>query len=47
MLNLASFWKREACGHTVLPDKSILIGQKTVENAKIKQKLKWDILYLC
>ena len=42
MLNLTSFWKRE-----VLPDKSILIGQKTVENAKIKQKLKWDILYLC
>ena len=27
--------KREACGQTVLPDRSILIGQKLVENAKI------------
>ena len=25
----------EACGQTVLPDRSILIGQKLVENAKI------------
>ena len=36
MLNLASFWKRDGCGQTVLPDMSILIGQKLVENAKIK-----------
>ena len=43
MLNLASFWKPEACGQTVLPDRSILIGQKLVENAKI-EKFKWDIL---
>ena len=43
MLNLASFWKREACGQTVLPDRSILVGQKLVENAKI-EKLNWDIL---
>ena len=28
---------------TVLPDRSVLIGQKLVENAKI-QKLKCDIL---
>ena len=36
------FWKPEACGQTELPDKSILIGQKMVENAKI-EKLKGDI----
>ena len=38
-----SFWKPEACGQTVLPDKSVLIGQKLVENAKIKE-FKYDIL---
>ena len=32
---LASYWKPEACGQTVLPDRSLLIGQKLVENAKI------------
>ena len=26
------FWKPEACGQTVLPDRSVLIGQKLVEN---------------
>ena len=40
---LASFWKPEACGQTVLPDRSVLIGQKLVENAKM-QKFKCDIL---
>ena len=35
ILNLASFWKPEACGQTVLPDRSILKGQNLVENAKI------------
>ena len=40
---LASFWKPEACGQTVLPDRSILIGQKIVENVKI-EKSKCDIL---
>ena len=40
---LASFWKPEACGQTVLPDRSVLIGQKLVENAEIK-KFKCDIL---
>ena len=34
---LASFCKAEACGRTVLPDRSVLIGQKLVENAKIKK----------
>ena len=38
MLNLASFRKLEACGQTVLPDRSILIGQKLVENAKIQMR---------
>ena len=36
MFNLASFRKTEVCGQTVLPDKSILIGQKLAENAKIE-----------
>ena len=40
---LASFWKPEACGQTVLPDRSVLKGQGLVENAKI-QKFKCDIL---
>ena len=42
-VNLASFWKTEACGQTVLPDRSVLKGQKMVENDKI-QKFKCDIL---
>ena len=40
---LASFWKPEACGQTVLPDRSVLISQKLVKNAKI-ENLKYDIL---
>ena len=40
---MASFWKPEACGQTELPDRSVLIGLKLVENAKI-QKFKCDIL---
>ena len=40
---MATFWKPEACGQTVLPDRSVLIGQKLVENAKIK-KINCDIL---
>ena len=40
---LASFRKPEACGQVVLPDRSVLIGQKLVENAKI-EKFKCDIL---
>ena len=31
---LWNFWKSESCRQTVLPDMSILIGQKRVENAK-------------
>ena len=40
---MVSFWKPEACGQTELPDRSVLIGQKLVENAKIR-KFKLDIL---
>ena len=43
MVNLASFWKTETCGQTVLPERSVLIGQKLVETAKIKI-IKCDIL---
>ena len=32
------FWKPEACGQTELPDRSVLIGQKLVENAKIQMR---------
>ena len=36
MVNFASFWKPEAFGQTVLPDRSISIGQKLVQNGKLK-----------
>ena len=32
LVNLASFWNPEVCGQTVLPDRSILTGQKLKEN---------------
>ena len=38
-----TFWKSEACGQTEFPGRSILIGQKLAENARI-EKFKWDIL---
>ena len=34
--NLATFWKAEACGPTVLSDMTILISQKLLEYAKIE-----------
>ena len=37
------FWKPETCGQVVLPDRSLLIAQKLVENAKFL-KLKCNIL---
>ena len=37
------FEKLDACSQTVLPDRSVLLGQKLVENAKI-QKFKCNIL---
>ena len=36
-------WASEVCGQTVLPDRSVVIGQKLMENAKMP-KFKWDIL---
>ena len=41
---MASFLKLEACGQTVLPDSSVLIGQILVENTKIKTNFECDIL---
>ena len=32
LVNLTSFWKAEAWGQTVLPDRSILIRQKSVQS---------------
>ena len=43
MVQFGEFLKPEACGQTELPDRSVLIGQKLVENAKFK-KFKCDIL---
>ena len=40
---LASFWEPKACCHIVFPDRSVLIGQKLVGNAKI-QKFKCEVL---
>ena len=34
ILKHCSLWKPEACGQTVLPDRSLLIGQKLAKNAK-------------
>ena len=36
MVNLAIFWKPEACGQTVLPDMFILKGQKWWEMPKLE-----------
>ena len=35
---LTSFWKPGACGQTVFQDRSVLIWQKLVENAKIQMR---------
>ena len=43
MVHFDEFLKLKACSQTVLPDMSILVGQKSVENAKI-EKFKCDIL---
>ena len=42
MVRFGVFLKPEACRQSVLPDRSLLIGQKLVENAKIG-KFKCDI----
>ena len=43
MIQIGEFLKPKACGQTESPDRSVLIGQKLVESAKIK-KFKCDIL---
>ena len=43
MPKMLHFWK--PCGQTVLPDRLILIGQKSVENAKIETY--WVIFKQC
>ena len=40
IVNFGEFWKSEACGQTVVPDRLILIRQKVLEIAKIE---KYDI----
>ena len=49
MVKLASFCKPEAYGQTVLPDRSIVIGQKLKENAKIQNSNStfWVIFKQC
>ena len=42
MVNFEEFLKPEACGQTVLPDRSVLIGQKIggkYQNCKIEMRL--------
>ena len=41
--------KPEACAHTGFPDRSLLIGHKLVENAKIEKKMRlfWVIFKHC
>ena len=43
MVTFGKLWKVEACGQTILQDRSLLIDQKLIENTKI-QKFKFDIL---
>ena len=37
IVNFGEFLKTETCGQKVLPDRSVLIGQKLLENAMIKK----------
>ena len=46
---MVNFWKPEAFGQTVLPGRSVFVGQQLMENAKI-QKLNetfWVIFKHC
>ena len=36
IVNFGEFLKTETCGQKVLPDRSVLIGPKIVENPKLK-----------
>ena len=42
MVHFGEFLKREACGQGVLPDRSVSIGQKLIENAKFQMWLLLD-----
>ena len=44
---LASFWEPEACAQTVLPDRSVLIGQKLVKMPKFKCDILDNFQTLC
>ena len=44
--NLSSFWKPEAFGQTVLPDRSLSIGQKLVEK-NVKIQMSHSMHYEC
>ena len=39
IVHFGEFLKTEACGQTVLPDRSILLGQKLVKMPKLKKNL--------
>ena len=49
MVHFGEFLKTVACGQTVLPDRSVLIEQKLVENAKIEKSNEtfWVIFKQC
>ena len=44
---MASFWKPEACGQTVLPDRSVLIGQKIGGKCQNSNVTFWVIFKQC
>ena len=44
ILNLAIFQKRKACGQTVLPDRSLLIGKELNENENWTKIENWTKL---
>ena len=47
---MANFLRNEACSQKVLPDRSVLIGQKLVENAKLSKNSNetfWVIFKQC
>ena len=44
----SQFWKSKVCSQTVLPDRSLLIEQKLVENTKIQMRhFEWVIFKQC
>ena len=46
MVHFSEFWKPEACGQTVLPDLSALIGQFFLENAKNSNEI-FFVIFKC